>query len=177
MLRLHRRGAGPYLSNGWEVYFWCNNFSNTAHGCGLSGRDYSYFTLTFNERQTVIQRRELCERLLEFLDTHFKNHPNLHVAVQYSTWYDTKKLKGTPERCSIFWMGAAIPTVGKRGDFFLENGDLLFRPKYAKRTVYRVDRADILTICWELGLIADNCSEDSHSASAEINHATTLLPL
>lgn len=71
-------GPAPYLSNGWEVYFWCNNFSNTAHGCGLSGRDYSYFTLTFNERQTVIQRRELCERLLEFLDTHFKNHPNLH---------------------------------------------------------------------------------------------------
>ena len=62
-------GPAPYLSNGWEVYFWCNNFSNTAHGCGLSGRDYSYFTLTFNERQTVIQRRELCDRLLEFLDT------------------------------------------------------------------------------------------------------------
>ena len=76
----------PYLSDGWEVYFWCNDFSNTAHGCGLSGRDYSYFTLTFNERQTVSQRRVLCERLLEFLDTEFKSHPNLHVAVQYSTW-------------------------------------------------------------------------------------------
>lgn len=81
----------PYLSDGWEVYFWCNDFSNTAYGCGLSGRDYSYFTLTFNERQTVSQRRVLCERLLEFLDTEFKSHPNLHVAVQYSTWYDTKK--------------------------------------------------------------------------------------
>lgn len=65
---------------------------------------------------------------------------------------------------------------GKEGRFFLESGELLFRPKYAKRTVYRVDRADILTICWELGLMADSCSEDNHPTSAETDSATTLLP-
>ena len=166
----------PYLSDGWEVYFWCNDFSNTAHGCGLSGRDYSYFTLTFNERQTVSQRRVLCERLLEFLDTEFKSHPNLHVAVQYSTWYDTKKIERDAQKMQYLLDGRRHIYGGKEGRFFLESGELLFRPKYAKRTVYRIDRADILTICWELGLIADNCSEDGHPASAETNHTTTLLP-
>ena len=38
----------PYGSSRWELFFWCNDFSNTLHGYGLSGRDYSYFTLSFN---------------------------------------------------------------------------------------------------------------------------------
>lgn len=167
----------PYLSDGWEVYFWCNDFSNTAHGCGLSGRDYSYFTLTFNERQTVSQRRVLCERLLEFLDTEFKSHPNLHVAVQYSIWYDTKKIERDARKMQYLLDGRRHIYGGKEGRFFLESGELLFRPKYAKRTVYRVDRADILTICWELGLMADSCSEDNHPTSAETDSCHHTSPL
>ncbi len=30
-----QKRPAPPPANGWEVYFWCNNFSNTAHGCGL----------------------------------------------------------------------------------------------------------------------------------------------
>ena len=118
----------------------------------------------------------LCERLLEFLDTEFKSHPNLHVAVQYSTWYDTKKIERDAQKMQYLLDGRRHIYGGKEGRFFLESGELLFRPKYAKRTVYRVDRADILTICWELGLMPDSCNEDSHPASVETNHATALLP-
>ena len=39
----------PFRSCQWDLFFWCNDFSNTLHGYGLSGRDYSYFTLSFNE--------------------------------------------------------------------------------------------------------------------------------
>ena len=49
----------PFGSCQWDLFFWCNDFSNTLHGCGLSGRDYSYFTLNFNENQTVEKRAEV----------------------------------------------------------------------------------------------------------------------
>lgn len=52
----------PFGSCQWDLFFWCNDFSNTLHGCGLSGRDYSYFTLNFNENQTVEKRAEVCWR-------------------------------------------------------------------------------------------------------------------
>lgn len=58
----------PFGSCQWDLFFWCNDFSNTLHGCGLSGRDYSYFTLNFNENQTVEKRAEVCWRLLQFLE-------------------------------------------------------------------------------------------------------------
>ena len=34
----------------------------------------------------------------------------------------------------------------------MENGQLLFHPRYAKKYNYRVDDSDILAICWELDL-------------------------
>ena len=55
----------PYGSSRWELFFWCNDFSNTLHGYGLSGRDYSYFTLSFNSAQTVEQRVAVCGRVLQ----------------------------------------------------------------------------------------------------------------
>ena len=100
----------------------------------------------------------------------------MHVAVQYSTWYDIKKIERDARKMQYLLDGRRHIYGGKEGRFFLESGELLFRPKYAKRTVYRVDRADILTICWELGLMADSCSEDNHPTSAETDSATTLLP-
>jgi len=38
-----------YGSDRWDLYFWCNPFNGAADA---SERDFSYFTLTFNERQT-----------------------------------------------------------------------------------------------------------------------------
>lgn len=71
----------PYGSSRWELFFWCNDFSNTLHGYGLSGRDYSYFTLSFNLAQTVEQRAAVCGRVLQFLETRFHSNPNLEVPV------------------------------------------------------------------------------------------------
>ena len=36
----------PYGSDRWDLYFWCNPFTGAAE---TSERDFSYFTLTFNE--------------------------------------------------------------------------------------------------------------------------------
>ena len=75
----------PYGSDRWDLYFWCNPFTGAAE---TSERDFSYFTLTFNERQTLEKRRKICQQVLELLCSRFQEHPHLHVAVQYSIWFD-----------------------------------------------------------------------------------------
>ena len=74
-----------YGSDRWDLYFWCNPFSGAADA---SERDFSYFTLTFNERQTLEKRRKVCQQVLDLLCSRFQEHPNLDVAVQYSIWFD-----------------------------------------------------------------------------------------
>ena len=74
-----------YGSDRWDLYFWCNPFNGAAD---TSERDFSYFTLTFNERQTLEKRRKICQQVLELLCSRFQEHPHLHVAVQYSIWFD-----------------------------------------------------------------------------------------
>lgn len=106
----------PYGSSRWELFFWCNDFSNTLHGYGLSGRDYSYFTLSFNSAQTVEQRVAVCGRVLQFLETRFHSNPNLEVAVQYTTWYDKGKIKADAKRCSIFWMAVSTPMAPRKAN-------------------------------------------------------------
>lgn len=58
----------PYDSDGWDFYFWCNDFFNTCSGHGLSGNDYSHTTLTFNKRQNLSHRMDLCTRFLELVE-------------------------------------------------------------------------------------------------------------
>lgn len=70
-----------YGSDRWDLYFWCNPFNGAADA---SERDFSYFTLTFNERQTLEKRRKVCQQVLDLLCSRFQEHPNLDVAVQYS---------------------------------------------------------------------------------------------
>lgn len=142
----------PYGSSRWELFFWCNDFSNTLHGYGLSGRDYSYFTLSFNLAQTVEQRAAVCGRVLQFLETRFHSNPNLEVAVQYTTWYDKGKIKADAKKVQHLLDGRQYTYGTKEGKFVVENGQLLFHPKYAKKYNYRVDDSDILAICWELDL-------------------------
>lgn len=69
-----------YGSDRWDLYFWCNPFNGAADA---SERDFSYFTLTFNERQTLEKRRKVCQQVLDLLCSRFQEHPHLHVAVQY----------------------------------------------------------------------------------------------
>lgn len=78
-----------YGSDRWDLYFWCNPFSDAADA---SERDFSYFTLTFNERQTLEKRKKVCQQVLDLLCSRFQEHPNLNVAVQYSIWFDHPKI-------------------------------------------------------------------------------------
>lgn len=67
-----------YGSDRWDLYFWCNPFSGAADA---SERDFSYFTLTFNERQTLEKRKKVCQQVLDLLCSRFQEHPNLNVCL------------------------------------------------------------------------------------------------
>lgn len=145
----------PFRSCQWDLFFWCNDFSSTLHGYGLSGRDYSYFTLSFNENQTVEKRAEVCWRLLQFLEHRCRKNRNLDVAVQYSIWYDHEKIEKDADRMKCLLAGYSCTYGSKDGKFLFDNGIFCFRPKYAKRQLYRVSDSEVLALCWKLGLTDD----------------------
>lgn len=43
----------------------------------------------------------------------------------------------------------------KDGKFLFDDGIFCFRPKYAKRQLYRVSDSEVLALCWKLGLTDD----------------------
>ena len=51
--------------------------------------------------------------------------------------------------------GCSYTYGSKDGKFLFDNGILCFRPKYAKRRLYRVSDAEVLALCWKLGLTDD----------------------
>lgn len=146
----------PYDSNRWEFFFWCNHFQSFLD---LSGRDYSYITLSFNERQTVDQRMELCQRVLEFLRSRFQEHPNLNVTVKYAAWFNDRKIHAAIKHITPQLQGRRYVRDQKEGKLFLQDDVLLFKPKYAKKYVYRLSPSEILALGWEFGL--DNAVPDA----------------
>ena len=140
-----------YGSDRWDLYFWCNPFNGAAD---TSERDFSYFTLTFNERQTLEKRRKICQQVLELLCSRFQEHPHLHVAVQYSIWFDHPKIHDAVERAKPRLHGLRCIQDQKEGKLLLQDGALLFKPKYAKKYTRTLSQSQILSLSWEL------CVED-----------------
>lgn len=138
-----------YGSDRWDLYFWCNPFNGAADA---SERDFSYFTLTFNERQTLEKRRKVCQQVLELLCSRFQEHPHLHVAVQCSIWFDHPKIHDAVERAKPRLHGLRCIQDQKEGKLLLQDGTLLFRPKYAKKYTRTLSQSQILSLSWELGV-------------------------
>lgn len=78
-----------FRSAEWDLYFHCNmlNVSNAS----AAGRDYSYFTLTFNREHTEEKRLEIYSRIMRLLQERFADQPNLHISVQYRGSLDAEK--------------------------------------------------------------------------------------
>ena len=138
-----------YGSDRWDLYFWCNPFNGAADA---SERDFSYFTLTFNERQTLEKRRKVCQQVLDLLCSRFQEHPNLDVAVQYSIWFDHPKIHDAVERAKPRLHGLRCIQDQKEGKLLLQDGTLLFKPKYAKKYTRTLSQSQILSLSWELGV-------------------------
>ena len=61
-------------STKWDLFFHCNALN--VLNASAAGRDYSYFTLSFNREHTVEQRMEICGRVIRLLQERFAAHPN-----------------------------------------------------------------------------------------------------
>jgi len=141
-----------YRSDKWDLYFWCNNFYQTTGG-KFSGRDYSYFTLTFNDRMTAEQRFDVCNRVLAFLIDRYEDHIHLSVAVQYKATMDDQKIAEDAK--------AALPSlVGRKCTYGHMDGKIVktecgvfFVKKYARTRGYRLSDSDVLQLSWKLGVV------------------------
>ena len=97
-------------STKWDLFFHCNALN--VLNASAAGRDYSYFTLSFNREHTVEQRMEICGRVIRLLQERFAAHPNLHISVQYMSVEGTRNDSGIN-------MGSPIPKVNPVRTLFL----------------------------------------------------------
>lgn len=139
----------PYDSDEWELFFWCNDLYFTASS-SLSGRDYSYFTLSFNDRMTQEQRVELCNRVLDFLVKNFSDNEHLRVDIQYSTAYAEQKLESDAQSVAVSLNGKRCLYCGMVGRIVYTDAGAFFMKKYAKNKGYKLTDIDILRLKWAM---------------------------
>jgi len=148
-----------FKSDDWDLFFWCNDFYNSMRGA-LSGRDYSYFTLNFNNSQSVEKQRKVYDSVMQIIGQ-FQNDENIEVTVQYEVVLDDAKIKADADavaesligkRVSFAPSGGAIsiPCPPMKGRIVSENGRPFFMKERARRYGYRLDDKDILRIFWNM---------------------------
>lgn len=151
------RHEDPVLfeSDQWDLFFWCNSFTESMPGIEMPDRDNAYFTLNFNTKQTVEKRAEVCQRVLAFLHERFKNEVHLEVAVQYTVYWDDRKIHADVEKVKESLVGRHYSHGLKTGTLFLQDGCLCFKAKYVKKWFYKLRPIEILELSFQLGLLVE----------------------
>ena len=140
-----------YSSDKWDLFFWCNDFYQTTGG-KFSGRDYSYFTLTFNERMTADQRLDVCNRVLAFLVDRYEDYTHLSVAVQYKVMMDDKKIEEDAKAALPSLVGQKCTYGHMDGKIVETERGIFFVKKYARNKGYKLSDSDVLRLSWKLGI-------------------------
>lgn len=136
----------------WDLFFWCDSFFNTLHGMGVSGRDYSYFTLSFNEKHTPAKRKELCDAVLQLIQTRFPDHPNLDIAIQYEVRKDDARIAAEASSIAPKLNGRKCVYFAKEGRITKVGNDFFFLKKRCHKYGYRLGVSDLLRLAWSMGL-------------------------
>lgn len=153
------RDLEQFRSDGWDLFFWCNDFPNTMRG-SMSGRDYSYFTLNFNNAQTEEKQREVYDSTMEILKQ-FQEDDHIEVAVQYEIVLDEKKIEADAAEIAKNLIGKPcqytatneifnLTTEPMDGRIVEANGQYYFMKKRARSRGYLLDNKDILQIFWNM---------------------------
>ena len=137
----------PYNSD-WDLFFWCNDFSSTMQGL-LSGRDYGYFTLAFNDKHDHERRQKVYNRAMRILEL-FSDDENLHIAVQYTAIMDDAKIKHDAALAVPRIAGRNCVYKGMEGRVETNGETLFFRKKRSRKYVYRLTDAAVLSLSWQL---------------------------
>lgn len=136
-----------YNSPDWDLFFWCNDLQ-ACSGTKLSGRDYSYFTLSFNRAQTLEKRKEVCAKVLQLLKERFGNHPNLSVDIEYDLWLDRKRVQQAAEQMLPALLKRKCVYRGMVGRIKRTSEGVFFMKKHAKSRGYPLSPASIVQIGW-----------------------------
>ena len=131
-------------STKWDLFFHCNALN--VLNASAAGRDYSYFTLSFNREHTVEQRMEICGRGIRLLQERFAAHPNLHISVQYMGLLDTEKIRRFIQRALPSMDGKRCSYHGWEGRLVLVEDSIFFMKKRAKTRGYRLTPDEALLI-------------------------------
>ena len=137
----------PHNSD-WDLFFWCNDFSSTMQGL-LSGRDYGYFTLAFNDKHDHERRQKVYNRAMRILEL-FSDDENLHIAVQYTAIMDDAKIKRDAALAVPRIAGRNCVYKGMEGRVETNGEALYFRKKRSRKYVYRLTDAAVLSLSWQL---------------------------
>ena len=148
-----------FKSDDWDLFFWCNDFYNTTRG-SLSGLDYSYFTLNFNDSQSAEKQREVYESVMQII-SQFQDDENIEVDVQYEIALDEVKIKEAACKVAPSLVGKRTTYAPSGGVFSIScpeiegriveaNGSLYFMKKRAKRRGHLLDDKSILKIYWNM---------------------------
>lgn len=137
----------PYNSD-WDLFFWCNDFSSTMRGL-LTGRDYSYFTMAFNDKHGHERRQRTHDHAMRILEL-FSGDGNLEVAVQYTAVMDEAKIKRDAELAIPRITGRNCVYGGMEGRVEQGSENLYFRKKRSRKYLYRLTDAEILALSWQL---------------------------
>ena len=147
-----------FSDSGWDLFFWCNCFFNTLRGTGVSDRDYSYFTLSFNEKHTPAKRKELCDAVLELIQARFPNHPNLDIAIQYEVKKDDARIIAEASNIAPKLDGRKCVYHAKEGRITKIGDDFFFLKKRCRKYGYRLGVLDLLRLAWSMGLSTEVAS-------------------
>ena len=137
----------PYGSD-WDLFFWCNGFETTMRGL-LTGRDYSYFTMSFNAGHGHERRQKIHDRAMRILDL-FADDENLEVAVQYTAIADDDRIRRDAALAVPAIAGRNCTYSGMEGRLETNGEHLYFRKKRARTRLYRLTDAEILSLSWRL---------------------------
>lgn len=138
-----------YDSPDWDLFFWCNDLYMTTGG-KISGRDYSYFTLAFNQAQTPTERKKVCARTLHLLEKRFGDNPNLIVAVQYTATLDEQKIRQAAEQMLPGLLKQKCVYREMKGRLKQTSEGVFFMKKHAKSRGLLLSPASIVQIGWAL---------------------------
>lgn len=147
-----------YGDSGWDLFFWCNCFYNTLRGLGVSGRDYSYFTLSFNETHSPEKRKELCDAVVRLINEKFPEHPNLEITIQHEAHRDHSRIAAEAKHIAPKLDGLKCVYHAKEGRIVKVGDDYYFMKKHCRTRGYQLGVLDILRIAWSMGLSTEVAS-------------------
>ena len=131
-----------FKDDDYTFWFYCNDLYNTT--CGrLSGRDYSYITLSLDKKGDEKEKERIFAKVKELL----ADYPakNIQAIFQYSQVENTDSVKEEAERIFKECEGKFVNYDGMIGKLERHDGEYIFKKKYAKAYGYRVSPMNICT--------------------------------